>query len=332
MTRIRGLGEDVMRLKIAAVLLALSVHLLSPQSAQAFPDRPLKLVVAAPAGSPPDAMARLVSDKMANILGQPVIVENRPGAGGTIGAKTVLTADPDGYTMLLGSTSTLLIAPNVYKNVGYDAGTFAPIARIADTSEVLAVYPSVPAKSVAELISLAKQRPSELNYASAGNGTLPHIEGELLKASAKIEMNHVPYRGGGEALTGLLAGQVQVMFSVLTQMLPYIQEGRLRGLAISSAKRSALAPEIPTMVESGFDQFVTTSINGLVAPPNTPIEIRRQLGEAVKTALASPEVQRALANIGGEPRPSSPEEFASYLATAQQHWAGIIAATHISID
>lgn len=321
-----------MKWKHAAILVALGFALPVFQDAQAFPDRPIKLVVASPAGSPPDVMARLVSDKMASILGQPVIVENRPGAGGTIGAKSVLTADPDGYTLLLGSTSTLLIAPGVYKNVGYDAASFAPIGRIADTSEVLAVHPSVAAKSVAELVSLAKQRPGELNYASAGNGTLPHIEGELLKASAKIEMNHVPYRGGGEALTGLLAGQVQVMFSVLTQMLPYIQEGRLRGLAISSATRSKLAPEIPTMVESGFDQFVTTSINGLVAPPNTPIEIRRQLSEAVKAALASADVQRSLANIGGEPRPSSPEEFASYLAGAQQHWAHIIAATHISID
>jgi tripartite-type tricarboxylate transporter receptor subunit TctC len=324
--------EGTMKRKIATVLIALGAHLLLLHGAQAFPDRPIKLVVASPAGSPPDVMARLVSDKMANILGQPVIVENRPGAGGTIGAKSVLTADPDGYTMLMGSTSTLLIAPGVYKNVGYDAGSFAPIARIADTSEILAVHPSVAAKSVAELISLAKRRPGELNYASAGNGTLPHIEGELLKASAKIEMNHVPYRGGGEALTGLLAGQVQVMFSVQTQMLPYIQEGRLRGLAISSATRSKLAPEIPTMVESGFDQFVTTSINGLVAPPNTPIEIRRQLSEAVKAALASAEVQQLLSNMGGEARPSSPEEFASYLVGAQQHWAHIIAATHISID
>lgn len=317
---------------IATVLLALGLHPLLLHGAHAFPERPIKLIVAAPAGSPPDAMARLVSDKMSSILGQPVVVENRPGAGGTIGAKAVLAADPDGYTLLMGSTSTLLIAPGVYKNVGYDAGSFTPVARVADTSEVLAVHPSVAVKTVAELVSLAKSRPGELNYASAGNGTLPHIEGELLKASANIEMNHVPYRGGGEALTGLLAGQVQMMFSVLTQMLPYIQEGRLRGLAITAATRSKLAPEIPTMVESGFDQFVTASINGIVAPPKTPIEIRRQLSEAVKGALASADVQRSLSNLGGEARPSSPEELASYLAGAQQRWAHIIAATHISID
>jgi tripartite-type tricarboxylate transporter receptor subunit TctC len=321
-----------LKLKIVTVLVALGAHLLLLHGAQAFPDRPIKLIVASPAGSPPDVMARLLSDKMAGVLGQPVVVENRPGAGGTIGAKTVLAAEPDGYTMLMGSTSTLLIAPGVYKNAGYDAGSFAPIARVADTSEVLAVHPSVAAKSVAELVDLAKHRPGELNYASAGNGTLPHIEGELLKASAKIDINHVPYSGGGNALLGLLAGQVQIMFSVATQMLPYIQEGRLRGLAISSASRSKLAPGIPTMVESGFDQFVTTSINGIVAPPNTPIDIRRRLSEAVVVALASAEVQQSLSKMGGEARPSSPEELAAYLSGAQRHWADIIAATHISID
>lgn len=321
-----------MKRKMLTVLFVLSAHLLVLQSAQAFPDRPIKLVVASPAGSPPDVMARLVSDKMADILKQPVIVENRPGAGGTLGAKMVLAAEPDGYTLLMGSTSTLLIAPAAYKNAGYNAGTFTPISRVADTSEVLAVHPSVGVKSVAELISLAKAKPGTLNFASAGNGTLPHIEGELLKASAKIEINHIPYRGGGNALTGLVAGQVQMMFSVLTQMLPYIQEGRLRGLAISSATRSKLAPDIPTMVESGFDQFVTTSINGIVAPPHTPAAIQRQLNEAVTSALASQDVQLSLSRLGGEARPSSPEEFASYLAGAQQHWAEIIAATHISID
>src|SRR5262249_32422038 len=163
--------------------------------------------------------------------GQPVVVDNRPGAGGTIGSKSVATAEPDGYTILMGSTSNLLIAPAAYKNAGYNAATFLPIGRVADTSEILCVHPSVPAKSVAELVALAKAKPGTLNFASAGNGTLPHIEGELLKASANIEINHVPYRGGGNALTGLVAGQVQIMFSVLTQMLPYIQEGRLRGLA-----------------------------------------------------------------------------------------------------
>jgi tripartite-type tricarboxylate transporter receptor subunit TctC len=321
-----------MKQKTVAALLVLIAPLAASQNVQAFPDRPIKLVVASPAGSPPDVMARLLTDKMADILGQPVIVDNRPGAGGTIGARSVAAAEPDGYTLMMGSTSTLFIAPAIYKNAGYNAATFTPIARVADSSEILAVHPSVSAKSVAELISLAKASPGALSYASAGNGTLPHIEGELFKARAQIEMNHVPYRGGGNALTGLLAGQVQVLFSVLTQMLPYIQEGRLRGLAISSATRSKLAPDLPTMAESGVDEFVTTSITAVVAPPNMPSEIRRQLSNAVVGALASEDVQRSLARLGGEARPSSPEELASYLAVAQQQWARIIAATHISID
>ena len=277
-------------------------------------------------------MARLLSDKMTASLGQPVIVDNRPGAGGTIGAKSVVAAEPDGYTLLMGSTSTLLIAPATYKNAGYNAGTFAPVARVADSREVLAVHPSVAAKSVAELISLAKSQPGALNFASAGNGTLPHIEGELLKANAKIEMTHIPYRGGDNALTGLLAGQVQVLFSTLTQMLPYMRDGGVRGLAVTSATRSQLAPDIPTMVESGFDQFIVTSISAVVAPPGTPIDIRRQLSDAVASALASEEVKQALSTMGGEPRSASPEELASYLAEEQQRWTRIIEATRISVD
>ena len=317
---------------LLGILVALIAHLMAFQDAQAFPDRPIKLVVASPAGSPPDVMARLLSDKMAAALKQPVIVENRPGAGGTIGARSVAAAEPDGHTLLMGSTSTLLIAPSTYKNAGYNAATFAPVARVADSAEVLAVHPSVSAKSVGELIGLAKSRPDALNFASAGNGTLPHIEGELLKARAQIEMNHVPYRGGGNALTGLLAGQVQVLFSTVTQMLPYIRDGRLRGLAVTSATRSKLAPDIPTMVESGFDGFIVTSISAIVAPPGTPIDIRRRLNEAVAGALGSEDVERSLSTMGGEARPASPEELASYLAGEQQRWARIIEATGISVD
>ena len=318
--------------KMLTAFVVLAAHLLVFQSAQAFPDRPIKLVVPSPAGGPPDVMARLLSDKMAAILGQPVIVENRGGAGGTIGARSVLAAAPDGYTLLMGSTSTLLIAPSIYKNAGYHAGSFAPVARVADSTEVLAVHPSVPAKSVAELVAVAKSKPGTLNFGSAGLGTLPHIEGELLKARAQIDISHVPYRGGGLALTGLMGGQVQILFSTLTQMLPNIQEGRVRGLAVTSAARSKLAPDIPTMVESGFDQFVVTSITAIVAPPGTAIDIRRRLSQAVAGALASEEVERALSRTGGESRAASPEELATFLAGEQQRWARIIEATRVSVD
>jgi tripartite-type tricarboxylate transporter receptor subunit TctC len=194
------------------------------------------------------------------------------------------------------------------------------------------VHPSVPASSVAELIALAKSRPGTLHFGSAGIGTLPHIEGELLKARAQIDINHVPYRGGGLALTGLLGGQVQILFTTLTQMLPNIRDGRVRGLAVTSATRSKLAPELPTMVESGFDQFVVTSITAIVAPPGTPIEIRRRLSQAVAGALASEDVARSLSKMGGEARPTSPEELGSFLATEQQRWRRIIETARVSVD
>jgi tripartite-type tricarboxylate transporter receptor subunit TctC len=320
-----------MKHKIISALMLLAPLLL--QSAHAFPDRPIKLIVSSPAGGPPDIMARLLSDKMAATLGQAVVVENRAGgAGGTIGAKSVIAAEPDGYTLLMGSTSSLLIAPLVYKNAGYTAETFPPVAGLSESAEVLAVHPSVKANSVAELVKLAKSEPGTLRYASAGIGTLPHIEGELLKARAQIDMRHIPYRGGGPALTGLLGGEVHIFFSALPQMLPYIRNGQLRGLAVTSETRSPLAPEIPTMVESGFDQFVTASINFLVAPPGTPMPLRRQISDAVARALASDDIKQAFAKIGAYERPASPDELAAYLVQQQDRWTRIVGATHISLE
>jgi tripartite-type tricarboxylate transporter receptor subunit TctC len=322
-----------MKWKMAVAALACLSQTLVVQSARAFPDRPIKLVVVSPPGGPPDIMARLLTDKMTAALGQPVIVENRPGgAGGLIGAKTVLVADPDGYTLLMGSTSTLLTAPLIYKNPGYGADSFAPVAGISETAEVLAINPSVAAHSVAELVSLAKSEPGTLHFGSAGTGSLPHLEGELLKARAHIDMVHVPYRGGGPALVGLLGGEIQVFFSALTQMLPYIRDGRLRGLAVTSSERDQLAPEIPTMVESGFDQFVTASVNFLVAPPGTPLDVRQRLSDAMAATLASAQVKDAFAKIGAKAEPATPQELTAYLAQQQLRWGRIVAATGISVD
>jgi tripartite-type tricarboxylate transporter receptor subunit TctC len=318
---------------MAVVLLAFFMQLAVAHSAPVFPDRPIKLVVPSPPGGPPDIMARLLTDQMGAALGQPVVVENRPGgAGGLIGARTVLSAEPDGYTIMMGSTSTLLTAPLIYKDAGYTAASFAPVAGLSETVEVLTVNPSVPAHSVAELVSLAKAHPSMLHFASAGTGSLPHLEGELLKALAHIDMVHVPYRGGGPGLVGLLGGEVQIFFSALTQMLPYISDGRLRGLAVTSAERSPLAPNIPTMVESGYDQFVTASINFIVAPPGTPIEARRRLSDAVAHALASTQVKDAFAKIGAKAEPATPEQLTAYLAQQQVHWGKIVDLTKISVQ
>jgi tripartite-type tricarboxylate transporter receptor subunit TctC len=313
--------------------LILLVAPLCLQSAHAFPDRPIKLIVSSPAGGPPDIMARLLSDKMASILGQAVVVENRPGgAGGTIAVKSVLGAEPDGYTLMMGSTSTLFIAPLVYKNAGYTWETLLPVAGLSESAEVLAVHPSVKATSVAELVALAKSAPGTLTYGSAGIGTLPHIEGELLKARTGIDIRHIPYRGGGPALTGLLGGEIQVFFSALPQMLPFIRGGQLRGLAVTSEARSELAPEIPTMVESGFDGFVTASINFFVAPPGTPMAIRKQVSDAVARALASDDVKQAFAKIGANEKPATPDELAVYMVKQQQLWNRIVETTKISLD
>jgi tripartite-type tricarboxylate transporter receptor subunit TctC len=321
-----------MKRNVAYVLLVIVAQLLAVQSVKSFPDRPIKLVAPSPAGSPPDMIARILSDKLSANLGQPVIVENKPGAGGTIGAKSVLSAESDGHTLMVGSTSNLLIAPLVYKNAGYDAGTFAPIARVSDSTEVLAVHPSVAAHSVSELIALAKTRSGVLNYGSAGIGTLPHIEGVLLNSRSGIDIRHVPYRGGGQALTALVTGEIDVLFSTLTQMLPYVREGRLRGLAVTSETRSGLAPDIPTMVESGFDGFVTTSVTLIVAPAGTSLTIRQRVNEAVAAALTSPEIRQAFLRIGAEARLASPEEVASFLRKEQQRWSRIIETTRISAD
>jgi tripartite-type tricarboxylate transporter receptor subunit TctC len=322
-----------MKWKIVAIVLAYVVQLSISPCAQAFPDRPVKLVVSSPPGSPPDIMARILKDKMGAALGQPVVVENRAGgAGGLIAARSLLAAEADGYTVMMGSTSTLLTAPLIYKNAGYTADTFAPVAGVSETVEVLAVNPSLLVHSVAELVSLAKAQPGKLRFGSAGTGSLPHLEGELLKARAHIDMVHVPYRGGGQALVGLLGNEVQVFFSALTQMLPYIRDDRLRGLAVTSASRSELAPDVPTMVESGFDQFITASLNFIVAPPETPPSVRRQLSEAVASALASPEVKEIFAKIGAKAVPASPDELSTYLGEQQLRWAKIVKATGISVD
>lgn len=322
-----------MKQKMLTVLVAVAAQLLAFQGAQAFPDRPIKIVVPSPAGGPPDQIARLLSDKMAAVLGQPVIVENRTGgAGGIIGAKSVATAEPDGHTLFMGSTSSVLIAPLLYKNAGYTASTFAPVARVAESTEMLAVHPSVPANTVQELVKLAKEKPGALSYGSAGVGTLPHLEGEFLKTAAGIQMVHVPYRGGGQALIGLLGGEVQVLFSTLVQILPHVREGRLKGLAVTSATRSALAPEVPTMVESGYDQLVTSSVSLIVAPPGTPLAIRQQINKAAAAALDSPEVKQVFNTLGAEARIASPDDVSAYLAEAQQRWGRFINEAKLSID
>ena len=314
-----------------AALLALSAS--ASHGQDRYPNRPVKIIVPTPAGGPVDVVARLTAQYLSGTIGQSVVVDNRPGAGNTLGSKEAARAEPDGYTLLYSSVSGLILSPLIQKDPGYDPITsFAPIAPVGTGTTILVVHPSFPAKTVQELVAYAKANPGKVNFSSGGVGVLPHMIGEMFKSRAGIDIVHVPYRGGGQALTGLIAGEVQVLFSTLVQILPHVREGRLKGLAVTSATRSALAPELPTMVESGYDQLVTTSVSLIVAPPGTPLAIREQINKATAAALDTPEVKQVFSNLGAEAKIASPDDVSAYLADAEKRWSGFIAASKLSIE
>src|SRR5262245_43669980 len=299
--------------------------------AQAYPAKPIKVVVGFAAGGPADVLARIIGQRMTAQLGQSFVVENRPGAGGTIGARSVATAEPDGYTLLFGNTSTLVIGPLMNRNLDYDTlKSFAPIASVGTSSNLLVVNPAFAATSVQELVAYAKANPGKLNYSSPGIGTPPHLIGETLKQRAGIEITHVPYRGGGQAAGDVVSGQVQMAFENPAVALPLVQAGRIRALAVTSEQRNPQAPEIPTMSESGFPGFVSVSFTGLVAPAGTPVEIVARLNAAVNESLAAPDVQATLTKLAVEPRPGSPQEFAAFLAKERERWEAMIRAAGLA--
>ena len=302
-------------------------------SAQTYPSKPIKIIVAFAAGGPADVLARIVGQRMTAILGQPIIVENRPGAGGTIGARAAAEAEPDGYTLLLGNTSTLVIAPAVYRNVNYDAAnSFAPIALLGTTSNLLIVHPTFPAKSVAELVAHAKANPGKLNYSSPGTGTPGHLIAETFKQRAGIEIVHVPYKSGGQAVGEVVGGQVQMAFENPTVTLPLHQTGQLRALATTGQARNPQVPGVPTMIESGFPDFVTVAFTGVVAPAGTPASIVSRLNAAVNESLTSPEVQATFGKLAVEQRIGTSADFAAFLARERERWGAIIKAAGVRIE
>jgi tripartite-type tricarboxylate transporter receptor subunit TctC len=302
----------------AACLLAISALAQS----QPYPGKPVKVVVTTVPG-PLDTFARMIVDKMAVSLKQPFIIENRPGAGGNIGAELVAKSPADGYTLLFAIDTTFTVNPAVYKTLPFDpVKDFATISVPVTYGQLLAVHPAVPARSVAELVALAKQK--HLTYASGGNGSPSHLSSAYFLSTAGIDMTHIPYKGTGQSVIDVVAGQVDTIFAVVTGVLPQVKGGKLRALAISSAKRSALAPEVPTIAESGYPGFDVSFAYALMAPAGTPDEIVQLLSREVKSALAQPDVQEKNRTFDYVPTGLDPKQSAAWLKENRERWTGVV--------
>jgi tripartite-type tricarboxylate transporter receptor subunit TctC len=305
----------------------------APATAQAdYPTGPVTLVVPFPAGGSTDLVARLVAASMSKNLGQQVVVENRGGAGGNIGAAAVTRAEPDGYTILMGTVATHALNPALYKKMPYDAvEDFAPISLLALIPNVLVVNPDFPAKSVPELVELLKAHPGEYSYASSGNGTPLHLSGELFKTLAGVDMVHVPYKGAGPALVDVIAGHVPIMFDNLPPSLEQIRAGKLRGLAVTTKERAPAIPELPTVAET-LPGYETYSWNALFAPAGTPGPIIQRLNEAARAAVKDPEIAAKLKDLSATPVGSTPEELAAHVQAELAKWAPVVEASGARLD
>ncbi|HEX5509630.1 MAG TPA: tripartite tricarboxylate transporter substrate binding protein [Pseudolabrys sp.] len=318
-----------LRYFVLAGLAALLVPALA--GAQEFPTKgPIHLIVPFPAGGPSDIIARSVGQKMAEILKQKVVVDNRGGAGGVLGTEMVAKADPDGYTIAISSAGALAISASVQKGVPYDATKdFAPVTLVAKVPEMLVVATSVPASNMAELVALAKKEPGKLNFASSGIGSMPHLAGELLKLNAHINIVHVPYRGAAPAVNDMLGQQVQMVFLDLPILIPQVKAGKLKAIAIGTTKRVAALPDVPTMVEVGYPKIQTENWYGMVAPKNTPTDVVAKLNKAAAEALRSDEVKKRLNPLGVIVVGDKPQEFAAFLKSEKEKWAGVVHAAGI---
>ncbi|MGC2717397.1 MAG: tripartite tricarboxylate transporter substrate binding protein [Pseudolabrys sp.] len=298
-----------------------------------YPTRPITLIVPFPPGGSTTVMARNVADKMSATLGQPVVVENRGGAGGTIGTRSVAKAAPDGYTILLSYTATMAIAPSMNVNAGYDPRKdFVPIGMIGFAPNVLVVHPSLPARSVAELIAYAKAAPAPVQYGSPGVGTVNHLAGEYLASETGVKLQHVPYKGNGPAMGDLLGGHIPMMFVPIPVALGNVKAGTLRGLAITTAKRSGLLPDLPTLAESGVPGFDVALRYGLMAPTGTPPAIIARLNRELNAALATEDVKQRLATEGAEALPGTPEAYAADVDADEKRWSGLVKKLGIKVE
>jgi tripartite-type tricarboxylate transporter receptor subunit TctC len=310
---------------LRAIAIIGTVLACSPLAAAEYPSHPITLVVPYAAGGGNDVIARIVAERMSASLGQSIVIENRGGAGGTIATRQVAKAAPDGYTLLI-ATSSLAINPSLYPNVGYDPRKdFAPVGLIASSSNVVLVNPSVPAKSIPELIALAAQQDGKLTFASTGTGSSVHLAAELFAGMAGVKLNHVPYKGSGPALNDVVGGHVAMMFSTMASAAGLVKDGsKVRALAVTGATRSQLFPELPTVAEAGVPGYEAVLHYGIVAPAGTPRPVVEKLNAALNAALANDEVKRRLAVEGAEALPMSPDDYASDIAREETKWSEII--------
>jgi tripartite-type tricarboxylate transporter receptor subunit TctC len=319
-------------LAAATVALALAFPA-SSQAPAAYPSRPVKLVIPFPPGGPLDVVGRGIAQKLTDAWGQSVVVDNRPGAGGNIGADIVAKSAPDGYTILMGALSTHAVNPSLYAKMPYDAvADFAPITLVAVTPNVLVVNASMPVNSAKEFIAYAKANSGKLAFGSGSNGSAGHLAGELFKVDTGLDIVHVPYKGGAPATQALLAGDTQFMFDNLANAMPQVKAGRLKALAVTTAQRSKLAPELPTMAEAGLQGFDISTWFGLFAPAGTPADIIAKWNAEVAKILNSPEMREKLVAQGAEPAPTSPEQFAAFVKSEMVKYARIVKASGAKVD
>jgi tripartite-type tricarboxylate transporter receptor subunit TctC len=298
-----------------------------------YPAKPVRFVITFPAGGPTDVVVRLVGQRLTEEWGQPMIIDNRGGAGGIVGTEIVAKAAPDGYSFLVGTAGGMTINPALQSKLVYDPfRDFTPVGMLVMNPQILVAHPSVAAKNVKELVALAKSKPGQLNFASAGTGTATHLGLELLKLTTGLDAVHVPYKGGAPATTDLIAGQVQLLWVSIPSVLPHVKGGRLRALAVSTAKRSASAPDVPTVAESGYPGFEYSNWNALFAPAKTPAAIVRRVNASVVKALSEADVAQKLSSQGADPAPGTPEELARYMRNDHERWKKVIKSAGIKPD
>jgi tripartite-type tricarboxylate transporter receptor subunit TctC len=316
----------------AAALVCLAVSVAA--HAGAYPDKPVRLVVPFPAGGATDLMARSLSLKLAERLGQPVVVDNRAGAGGSLGAEAVATAPADGYTLLFATMGSLTINPSIYKTLRYDPlKSFEPISLTHSTSNVLVVHPGVKAASVAELIALARKQPGELTFASAGNGTTSHLSGELFKSLANVDMVHVPYKGSAPAMTDFLSGRVWMMFDTTSNFVDHVKSGKLRALGMTGRSRSAAMPGVPSISEAaGMADYDMTLWLGVLAPAGTPKDVLQRLQRDIAAAMTAPDLVKQMADAGIEVRTSTPAAFTALIRSDMAKWANVVKRSGMQIE